>query len=353
MAFQSHLYRRGASYVWRRRPPARAGGRILQISLRTNEPLIARRRAAIVTVESNNLFDAMSVQGLTVAEARKFLKFIIEREQKKIAIFRADVRHRGDSESNQAQDWAMGTALRMIAQHGAGAAPLTDMQAEALHIEGRSQVEVTLLRENIENNVALATSTPQDRHGSQILDQLQTAIGRQDIGAADFLVARNKYIQGRAAAYIQAAKDTTVGFDEALQIAETLASPAAALQPQIAQPVVRADKVAAYSPAWEDLIARFEVQQRKAKVKALSIDQKLRIYRLFAEAAEISDLRDIRQVHLAKFVDLLKALPKTYRKSSAEQSMSLAQILKRARKLPLEELGLSPATIKRNLGYLG
>jgi|GEM_PF-2864475 len=168
MAFQSHLYRRGASYVWRRRTPARAGGRILQISLRTNEPLIARRRAAIVTVESNNLFDAMSVQGVTVAEARKFLEFIIERERKKIAIFRADVRRRGDSESNQTQDWAMGTALRMIAQHGAGAAPLTKVQAEALHIEGCSAVEVSLLRENLENNVSLATSTPQDKNGGQI-----------------------------------------------------------------------------------------------------------------------------------------------------------------------------------------
>ncbi|MFC0281440.1 DUF6538 domain-containing protein, partial [Falsigemmobacter intermedius] len=294
MAFQSHLYRRGASYVWRRRTPARAGGRILQISLRTNEPLIARRRAAIVTVESNNLFDAMSVQGLTVAEARKFLEFIIEREQKKIAIFRADVRHRGDSESNQAQDWAMGTALRMIAQHGAGAAPLTDMQAQALHIEGRSPVEVSMLRENLENNVSLATSTPKDRHGSQILDQLQTAIGRQDIGAADFLVARNKYIQGRAAAYIQAAKDTTVGFDEALQIAEVLTSPIATSLPQITQPAIQPEVVDEYSPVWEDLIARFEEQQRKAEVKALSIDQQVRIFRLFAEATGISDLRDIR-----------------------------------------------------------
>lgn len=352
MAFQSHLYRRGASYVWRRRTPARAGGRILQISLRTNEPLIARRRAAIVTVESNNLFDAMSVQGLTVAEARKFLEFIIEREQKKIAIFRADVRHRGDSESNQAQDWAMGTALRMIAQHGAGAAPLTDMQAEALHIEGRSPVEVSLLRENLKNNVSLATSTPQDRHGSQILDQLQTAIGRQDIGAADFLVARNRYIQGRAAAYIQAAKDTTVGFDEALQIAEALANPIAAPVPQITQPAIQPEVVDEYSPVWEDLIARFEEQQRNAKIKALSIEQKVRIYRLFAEATGITDLREIRQVHLAKFVDLLNALPKTYRKSSTEQSMSLAQILKRAKKLPPEEVGLAPSTVKRNLGYL-
>lgn len=69
MAFQSHLYRRGASYVWRRRIPALVGGRILQISLRTNEPLIARRRAAIVTAESNNLFDAMTVQGLTIARS--------------------------------------------------------------------------------------------------------------------------------------------------------------------------------------------------------------------------------------------------------------------------------------------
>lgn len=110
--------------------------------------------------------------------------------------------------------------------------------------------------------------------------------------------------------------------------------------------------MATYSPTWEDLIARFEAQQRKAEVKALSIEQQVRIFRLFAEATGINDLRDIRQVHLAKFVDLLNALPKNYRKSSAEQAMSLTQILKRAKKLPPEQIGLSPVSIKRNLGYL-
>ncbi len=47
MGLQSNLYRRGAAYVWRRRMPAKLGGTMLQSSLRTHDPLLARRVDAI------------------------------------------------------------------------------------------------------------------------------------------------------------------------------------------------------------------------------------------------------------------------------------------------------------------
>lgn len=120
------------------------------------------------------------------------------------------------------------------------------------------------------------------------------------------------------------------------------------------QPSFSAEAVTDYSPVWEELIARFEAQQRNAKIKALSIEQKVRIYRLFAEATGISDLRDIRQVHLAKFVDLLNALPETYcrRAQSNRCRWPSPPKKKRAKKLPSEEVGLAPSTTKRNLGSL-
>lgn len=100
MAFQSHLYRRGTAYVWRRCLPAPQGVCILQISLSTREPLIAWRLAAIVSAESNNIFDSMTSQGLSQADARKFLEHIILREQAKIAMLRAAPRSPADFQSN-------------------------------------------------------------------------------------------------------------------------------------------------------------------------------------------------------------------------------------------------------------
>lgn len=66
MRLQTHLFRRGASYVWRKRIPVNAGGGMLQISLRTNDPLIAKRLALIVGSESYGLFDTVAHKGLTL-----------------------------------------------------------------------------------------------------------------------------------------------------------------------------------------------------------------------------------------------------------------------------------------------
>lgn len=63
MALQTHLFRRGASDVWRKRIPVNAGGGMRQISLRRNDRLIAKRRALIVGSENYGLFDAMAHKG--------------------------------------------------------------------------------------------------------------------------------------------------------------------------------------------------------------------------------------------------------------------------------------------------
>ena len=47
MGIQNHIYHRGAAYIWRRRLPSHLGGNNLQISLRTNDALIARRLGVI------------------------------------------------------------------------------------------------------------------------------------------------------------------------------------------------------------------------------------------------------------------------------------------------------------------
>lgn len=353
MALQSHLYRRGAAYVWRRRWPALHGGRILQISLRTNEPLLARRLSAIVTAESNGIFDSMTSQGLSRADARKFLEHIILREQAKIAMLRADTRNKADAVSNHAHDWAMGTALKLFSQHGPGAVPLDPAEAESLRREGRSAHEINLVRHNLETQASLPRTAPDEGPGIVIKQQMTAALGRETFSAAEFIMGRNHYIQGRAAAYIQAARDDSLGFDAALDLAGQLAKGETIAAAPSYQAKAEAEALESYDPAWTALIERFAASKRKAEVSDLMIKQMTKVFLLFAEATGITDLRDIRQSHLARFIDILGEIPVHYRKSPKDAGKSLAQILKEAKGLHPDEVGLSPTTIHRNLGYLG
>lgn len=72
---------------------------------------------------------------------------------------------------------------------------------------------------------------------------------------------------------------------------------------------------------------------------------------LFAEATGIDDVRRVRQGHLADFVDVLRSLPPTYRKSPAERDMTLAEIIEAAA-VRGAKVGLAPATINRTLTQL-
>lgn len=74
--------------------------------------------------------------------------------------------------------------------------------------------------------------------------------------------------------------------------------------------------------------------------------------KLFIEATGIRDVREVTQAHLASFVDLMAQLPPLYRKSAAERTMTLGQIIATARRAGMPQ-GLSPATVNRNLRFLG
>ena len=58
----------------------------------------------------------------------------------------------------------------------------------------------------------------------------------------------------------------------------------------------------------------------------------------------------MRQEHLARFIDVLNQLPKSYRKSPKDRLKTLAQILDAAQGKPV---GVSPTTINRNIDYIG
>ena len=85
MGLQSNLLRRGATYAWRKRLPVNLGDGLIQISLRTNDPKVAKRVAAVVSAESTHIFDSMKTNALTKSDARRLLTAVIERELARIS----------------------------------------------------------------------------------------------------------------------------------------------------------------------------------------------------------------------------------------------------------------------------
>ena len=147
MGTTDFVFRRGATYVWRRRLPVSLGGALLQVSMRTNDPLIARRIAAKVTVASNNLFERMTNTALTRENARKLLDRVIRQEIEQIQrrrIVESDDREENAWEANQNRDRMAAKAYRLLAERGNSAA-LTAAEREAMASESGAEADLARL----------------------------------------------------------------------------------------------------------------------------------------------------------------------------------------------------------------
>ncbi|MGN7871420.1 hypothetical protein [Paracoccus sp. 22332] len=96
----------------------------LQISLGTACPCTARRLGGIVTFESEQVFEAMALDGLTREAARKWLERVVREELERIDRrnrAQSDSRETGYARTNAAEDRALGHALRLLARDGISA----------------------------------------------------------------------------------------------------------------------------------------------------------------------------------------------------------------------------------------
>lgn len=88
----THVTRRGAAYIWRRRIPKRAlkgregglstknAGTMLQVSLQTRDLSTAARRAPVVSTAFDDMLDSMTDKSLTRAQARQYLEAVVQSE---------------------------------------------------------------------------------------------------------------------------------------------------------------------------------------------------------------------------------------------------------------------------------
>ncbi|MFC0200561.1 DUF6538 domain-containing protein [Paracoccus rhizosphaerae] len=126
MGIANFVFRQAAIYTWRGRIPTRVGCESLhlQVSLRTTCPATARRLAGILTHESDEVFEAMALDGLSKEAARQWLEQVVQDEIARIERRKraqADSHEKGYARKNADADRAMGHALRLLARDGVSA----------------------------------------------------------------------------------------------------------------------------------------------------------------------------------------------------------------------------------------
>ena len=384
MGIQMHTFRRGATYTWRKRLPASLGGGVFQISLRTTNPLIGRRLATILCAESCAVVDAMIHDGLNKDEARKLLVAVIAREHHKIAALRlaeAENPAAGAWERAKSADWAMGKALSLLAERGASGCHLTDADRVAMQTEGRSDSDIKMLERVLDQEARNYAEDPRQGLNNRSFSMMRHILGREQFSALELIHGRQIYYRGRGAVLLSGSEQS-ISEQETREAAELARCdfgsdqdqppasrqgrenptaddggashsswPAPSADPSPAAIATQAGTdPPAYDPALMALVGRLMDDKRRQKMSEPMITQMTQSFRIFAEATHVSDIRFLRQEHIARFVEVMHKMPVHHGKSPKQRDKPLSVILKNPLNQPV---GLSATTINRNLGYLG
>lgn len=351
MGIANFVFRRAAIYTWRRRIPSRVACESLhlQVSLGTACPATAKRLAGILTHESEEVFEAMALDGLSKDAARRWLERVIRDELDRIERRKraqADSRDRGYARLNAETDRAMGHALRLLARDGVNA-EIGDEEKQELISEGVPESAVG----QVEDFLAMAAGEVLDpKVERKIKDGIADITGESSPSAHRFIEARTVYLRGRAAAYLNAAQRRDLAFAEAMEVADALARGGSA---PFGQPVPVPDEPE--PPFDPDITAVAERLAEKMSGRGRATEKTAYQIRntaaLLIEATGITDVRHLKQSDMAVFCKMMSRLPPTYRKSAKERDMPLADIVARAAEKS-GKIGLAPGTVNRNLGFI-
>lgn len=370
MGLQSNLLRRGATYAWRKRLPVNLGDGLIQISLRTNDPKIARRVAAVVSAESTHIFDIMKNHALSKPDARRLLTAVIDRELARISLARTvslDDPSPFAWQNDRLHDWAMGQALQMLAERGVSAENLTEQDRQTFQEEGKTYDDIERLETALGTEAQAFRHPPSKGPNARVKRAMEAALERSDFTHMEYLEGRKIYMNGRGASLLTALggdSDTTVAMDMAERLNRSEQEPTAQINlfpqepetsPSAKPPETIPTKQMArsYDPKMASLVTRLMDQKRRQNMSVQMIEQMEKTLGLFVEFCEIETINDLQQMHVAQYVDMLHELPKHYRRSPKTRHMSLKRILKAAKAGGKKPEGLSVTTINRNLDYLG
>lgn len=259
------------------------------------------------------------------------------------------------------EDWAMGKAYNIVSHRGAAAAPILESDRNEMRAAGRTEGEIAKCETNVGLLVQSFEAPPTQGPNAPGYRLMKEALGRDRFSQAEVNHGRRLMFRGRGAAFLVASKGDLSDIGSARQEALALAganrkkeasndvgpvcvTPRPSLQNVKDEPE--------YDPMLSAVVDRLMEQKRRRRMSPQMIDQMTKVFLLFEEATGVSDIRKLRQVHIARFVDVLNALPITYRKSPKDRQRTLTQILAEAEAQGLKR-GLSATTVNRNLDYLG
>lgn len=391
MGVAQHVYRRGATYVWRRRLPAKSEAEgIVQVSLRTRDPDMARRIAAVVTAHSEVIFGDMVKKRLTPAEARGLFNRVVQQENARLAdpnltlsdlpdgTFRAPMpehlyRPTYGLAMLRALRGDQGDAVeRQFFEEIKERDGLDACYAAAYHLhEEATRYAAPLITESArpfaEQIVAAAL-----RHGDAIADDELLAAFRVILTARASAWQPNWGLDMRSAAEIRAEDDLDPSspkiphawFEDAPKSDHAGPPENPSPEPAGSQPAPAQETVsrAATSDAQEeevsghpDILAvadRVIDLQRDSGISPGQQQQTRQTAALFVGLTGVKDIRHLKQRHLSAFCDQLRKLPTSYGKSTKDRDRPMTEILAEAADMPPDKRGLSPATINRHLAIL-
>ncbi len=365
----THVQRRGAVYVWRRRLPVVFGGpkrQFVQISLHTKEFSKAALRAPLVTVAFNDMFRDMLAETVFSDDVKSYLSQVVQIHLARIDAARATESHPADSAEWRArwmQDRADAYALRLLASRGPHADLLGEdmdtLRAQGFYPPDMGRVTASLMRFSDQywsgngypdprSLLNLDAITPQDA------DRLRAAALRAEASA---LEQRDR---------------------RALELAPLSAPPAPPTQPappapQASAPAPQPEPVqppaqrptptpnqTRYSDAILDVVDRLDRDDMKAVAKSgkspntaeRHARQRRRVMEQFVELTGKQTVAAIKSEDLSHYVACLSRLPKIYNKSAKDRSITLEMLMERGDDMPPDQVGLSPATVNRNISFL-
>lgn len=369
MGAMTHVTRRGASYVWRRRIPKHAlprcakalstknSGGIIQVSLSTRDLSTAARRAPLVTAAFDDIIEGMTQTTLTRAQLREYLEAVIQAE-----IQRLETARWRESLPTSTREWrgrwmrdrAEAYALRLLSSRGPTAEVLPE-DMDRLRAEGFQPQDMAMVAEALfeftatpEGDTSHAKPEPKDVIGHAPTSELdQMMLTREAFrGAA---LAREQLDRRRAE--LAGFGDGHCGFEASLD--RSSVGPAS---PRRSTSV----KIGRYSPEIPRIIDRMDAYDRRHGAKQgkakktieSSVRQRRRALEQFSEAVNKDRITDLRVDDLAYYVSCLARLPLSYNKSPTDRDLTLAQHMERGDDLPSDQVGLSGNTINRNLTFI-
>ena len=387
MAATSHLLRRGAVYYWRRKVPRRLAGcanrKHLLMSLRTWNPIHARSLAIQLDALIEDLLVMPEAQFLSQAQLDGMLREVLLKHLAKLDRVAAAAKLAPGFDRLQAErdDLRAAWVYRLLDALGPDA-HVSDTDRAAILADGLDQRDVGFIIDHLAR-LQDDGSVPTKPHVLRPLLEGQGA----EATAMNVAQAQQVYFQGMMLALQQSARryralpveradlverllkssvDARVDALVSSQPAPAFASWPAAdpASPPPSAPVHGGGHLptAASAKRTDDRILALgqmlEQQRKKAKnwdVK--SGKQAVALFVLFdkylAEQCGVMGLTELRQTHLARFINFLQfEIYKHYGKSAADHGRTISQLLKIAKTKKPEECGVEAPTLNRHLSFL-